>query len=77
MFPNREHEPEIKLATANSYREAMHKMCIDCHKTKKSETGKEKLDNCGTCHQSLNVQEIIHEELPSSNDDESNFAFKD
>ncbi|RJO64434.1 MAG: hypothetical protein C4523_18400 [Myxococcales bacterium] len=34
----------------HSYREAMHKLCIGCHRAKQNELGKTGMDECGHCH---------------------------
>jgi Ni/Fe-hydrogenase subunit HybB-like protein len=57
MLPKEATEPEVDLKMAVSFREAMHKNCIECHTRKKEEVGKEMLDNCGTCHTSLKYRE--------------------
>ena len=44
---------EIKSYEANSYVDAMHTLCIDCHKEKAEPTNKPDLARCGTCHKDL------------------------
>lgn len=58
MLPKDSTDQDIDLKMANSFREAMHQTCIECHTREKEKAGKEMLDNCGTCHVSLKYREI-------------------
>ena len=40
----------VDLRLALSYREAMHRTCIECHKTEAVKQNKPHLADCGTCH---------------------------
>ena len=51
--------PNLRLA--NSYREAMHQTCIECHKKEAVAQSKPHLGDCQTCHKSL--QTISDSEL--------------
>lgn len=44
---------EIKTYDARGYVDAMHKMCIDCHKKKAESVQKPDLARCATCHQGI------------------------
>jgi len=56
MFPSGKPaiEPELKLA--NSYREAMHRTCIECHVKEAARVDKPHLGECRTCHESLRAR---------------------
>jgi hypothetical protein len=58
MLPKGLTDQDVDLKMANSFREAMHQNCIECHTREKEKAGKEMLDNCGTCHVSLKHREI-------------------
>jgi Ni/Fe-hydrogenase subunit HybB-like protein len=63
MFLNNEPKEDISLLTANSFREAMHKTCIDCHTKSIVSTGNKMLDNCGTCHQDLKAGDTSKQDM--------------
>ena len=53
MNINQADYPLFRLASANSYQEAMHKACVTCHKQEAVQLSKPELDHCSTCHESL------------------------
>ncbi len=63
MFLDKEQDEDINLLTANSFREAMHKTCIDCHTKEAVRTGNENLATCATCHQELNSGDKLRQEI--------------
>jgi hypothetical protein len=54
------------LFSACGFGQAMHKNCIACHRHERIEAGKEGLDDCGTCHQSLRPRETTESLLTES-----------
>ena len=52
MRPSREPSGGYDLATAISYRAALHQTCIGCHRARADEVGRPKLGDCSTCHAS-------------------------
>lgn len=53
MYPGGPPVKQVDLRFAISFREAMHRMCIECHKTEAAKQNKLHLADCGTCHESL------------------------
>jgi Ni/Fe-hydrogenase subunit HybB-like protein len=51
----------LQLATASSYRDAMHETCIECHKQEEIRLSKANLSHCSTCHESLtpNIKDSV------------------
>ncbi len=47
--------PETKKNFAAGYKDAMHGLCISCHKEKKEEVNKPGLSECSACHKDLPV----------------------
>jgi hypothetical protein len=56
MFPAGPPPKRVNLRLAIPFREAMHRMCIECHKTEAVKQHKPHLGDCGTCHESLRAQ---------------------
>ncbi|MCB2229795.1 polysulfide reductase NrfD [bacterium] len=54
MFPAGRLAGDQQLLVANSYREAMHLTCVECHRDKAAEVERPHLADCRTCHPSLN-----------------------
>jgi len=67
MYLNAEVEKDANLLIANSFREAMHNTCIDCHSKEMVKTGSKMLDNCGTCHQTLKACDLPKQEIVQTN----------
>ncbi len=53
MFPAGPPLKKVDLRFAIPYREAMHRVCVDCHKTEAVKQNKPHLADCATCHASL------------------------
>ncbi len=53
MFPAGLPAKKVNLRMAVSYREAMHRTCIACHKREAVKQNKPHLGDCQTCHPSL------------------------
>ncbi len=53
MFLAGAQKDSTNLRLANSYREAMHQTCIECHKKEAVAQSKPHLGDCQTCHKSL------------------------
>ena len=58
MFPAGLPTKKVDLRLAISYREAMHRLCVECHKTEAAKQNKPHLADCGTCHASLRPREV-------------------
>ncbi len=47
---------DSSLVPANSFREALHRTCIDCHQKEAAKVNKPHLGDCSTCHESLRAK---------------------
>jgi len=59
MFPGGVPAKRLDLRLAISFREAMHRTCVECHKTEAVKQGKPHLADCGTCHASLRARPVL------------------
>ena len=59
MFPAGPPVKKVDLRYAIPYREAMHRVCIDCHKSEAVKQNKPHLADCGTCHTSLRARQVV------------------
>jgi len=50
-------DPDLALETAGSYQDAMHRLCIGCHKEQAAVVGQPDLPECATCHESMKKAE--------------------
>ena len=53
MFLAGHPRPDTELKQANSFMEAMHQTCVECHKKEAIKLNKPHLGDCQTCHESL------------------------
>jgi Ni/Fe-hydrogenase subunit HybB-like protein len=58
MFPAGLPAEKADLRLAISFREAMHRTCVECHKAEAVIQGKPHLADCGTCHASLRARPV-------------------
>jgi Ni/Fe-hydrogenase subunit HybB-like protein len=56
MFPAGLPTKKVDLRRAIAFREAMHRTCVECHKTEAVKQNKPHLADCGTCHVSLRAR---------------------
>jgi Ni/Fe-hydrogenase subunit HybB-like protein len=59
MFPGGLPAKKVDLSVALSFREAMHRTCLECHKTESVKQNKPHLADCGTCHASLRARPAV------------------
>lgn len=57
MFPEASPATDQRLSEAPSFREAMHRQCIECHKEQAAKVNRPRLPDCETCHESLRSRE--------------------
>ncbi|MEW5995822.1 MAG: cytochrome c3 family protein, partial [Candidatus Zixiibacteriota bacterium] len=58
MWPVGRADSTCDLMSAGSFREAMHRTCIPCHHREKLNVDKPHLDECFTCHPSLQPRSV-------------------
>jgi len=58
MFPGGITKENQNLRLAPSFREAMHRLCVDCHKAEAARLQKPNLGDCWTCHETLKARPI-------------------
>jgi hypothetical protein len=58
MYPGGPPVKQIHLRFAISFREAMHRACVECHKEEAVKKNKPHLADCGTCHHSLRARPV-------------------
>jgi Ni/Fe-hydrogenase subunit HybB-like protein len=51
-------DPELRLASASGYMDAMHGTCLVCHRREEARGVREALADCGTCHPTLRKREL-------------------
>jgi Ni/Fe-hydrogenase subunit HybB-like protein len=56
MYPGGPPVKHVDLRFAISFREAMHRSCVECHNTEAVKQNKPHLADCGTCHRSLRAR---------------------
>ena len=55
------------ISSANSFREAMHGVCIPCHQQEQEKVDRSGLSDCFTCHQSLKARPVALRETADCN----------
>jgi len=56
MWPAGSEAEKIDLLMARGYHNAMHTLCIECHRKERERSGRENLGDCATCHPSLRAE---------------------
>lgn len=59
MFPAGPPTKKVDLRLAIPFREAVHRLCIECHKAEAVKQNKPQLGDCQTCHKSLRARPAL------------------